>query len=43
LVIVNYGKATGKQILELSENIKRSVSEMLGVQLESEVEVVQSI
>ena len=43
LVIVNYGKATGKQILELSENIKRSVSEMFGVQLESEVEVVQSI
>jgi UDP-N-acetylmuramate dehydrogenase len=40
LVIVNYGKATGTQIVELSENIKRSVLETFGIQLESEVEIV---
>ena len=43
LVIVNYGNATGKQIVELSENIKLSVSEKFGIQLESEVEVVRTI
>ena len=43
LVIVNYGKATGKQIFELSENIKRSVAETFGIELESEVEIVKSI
>ena len=40
LVIVNHGKATGRQILELSENIKRSVLEMFGIELESEVEII---
>ena len=43
LVIVNYGKATGRQIVELSEDIKRSVLEMFGIELESEVEIVGSI
>ena len=43
LIIVNYQKATGKQIFELSEDIKRSVSEMFGIELESEVEIVGSI
>jgi UDP-N-acetylmuramate dehydrogenase len=40
LVIVNYGKATGKEIFELSELIKKSVSDKFGVNLEREVEVV---
>ena len=43
LVIVNHGKATGRQIVELSENIKRSVSEMFGIELEPEVEIIGSI
>ena len=43
LVIVNHGKATGRQIVELSENIKCSVAEMFGIELESEVEVVGTI
>ena len=43
LVIVNYGKATGRQIFELSEDIKRSVLEKFGVELESEVEIVGTL
>jgi UDP-N-acetylmuramate dehydrogenase len=43
LVIVNYGKATGRQIVELSEEIKRSVCDRFGILLEPEVEVVGAI
>lgn len=43
LVLVNYGNATGKDIFELSEKIKESVSEKFGVELEREVEVVGTI
>lgn len=43
LVLVNYGKATGKEIFDLSEEIKISVSEKFGVELEREVEVVGTI
>lgn len=37
LVLVNYGKATGGEILQLSRRIQADVSEKYGVQLESEV------
>jgi UDP-N-acetylmuramate dehydrogenase len=40
LVLVNHGKATGREIYNLSEEIKKSVLEKFGVELEREVEVV---
>lgn len=40
LVIVNYGGASGKDILEFSEQIRRDVDEKFGVLLEREVTVI---
>ena len=43
LVIVNHGSATGKELYDLSQEIKKSVNEKFGIELEMEVEVVGSI
>ncbi|MCA9373856.1 UDP-N-acetylmuramate dehydrogenase [Candidatus Peregrinibacteria bacterium] len=40
LVLVNFGKASGMDILNLSEEIRNSVAEKFNVNLEREVEVV---
>ncbi|HNY15571.1 MAG TPA: UDP-N-acetylenolpyruvoylglucosamine reductase, partial [Bacteroidales bacterium] len=40
LVLVNHGNASGRDILDLSEEIRRSVREKFGIELEREVEVI---
>lgn len=43
LVLVNYGNATGQEILDLGSRIKRSVWERFGVELTEEVNIIPPI
>jgi len=40
LVLVNYGNATGQEILNLSKNVQRTVYETFGIKIEAEVNII---
>ncbi len=40
LVLVNYGNASGKEIIGLATEIRQSISEKFGVELETEVNII---
>ncbi len=40
LVLVNYGNATGQEILEISKNIQKTIFQTFGIHIEAEVNVI---
>ncbi|MDQ5928948.1 MAG: UDP-N-acetylmuramate dehydrogenase, partial [Bacteroidota bacterium] len=40
LVLVNYGEATGAEILAVSKNIQQTVFELFGIKIEAEVNII---
>ena len=40
LVLVNYGNATGQEILAVSRDVQKTVFETFGIHIEAEVNVI---
>jgi UDP-N-acetylmuramate dehydrogenase len=40
LVLVNYGNATGQEILNVSKNIQETIYKIFGIHIEAEVNVI---
>ena len=40
LVLVNYGQATGQEILEVAQKIQATVLETFGISIEAEVNII---
>jgi UDP-N-acetylmuramate dehydrogenase len=40
LVIVNYGNATGQEVLNISKNIQETILNKFGIQIEAEVNII---
>ena len=40
LVLVNYGNATGQEILDVSKNIQSTIFKTFGIQIEAEVNII---
>jgi UDP-N-acetylmuramate dehydrogenase len=40
LVLVNYGNATGNELLEVSKHVQQTVYEMFGIRIEAEVNII---
>ena len=40
LVLVNYGNATGQEILDVSRNIQQTIFDKFGIAIEAEVNVI---
>ena len=40
LVLVNYGQATGQEILEVAKTIQKTITALYGISIETEVNII---